>query len=425
MAFLSVPDRRALAPRPRKTIILAFDGTANKFGFRNTNIVRLFSLLEKENSQEQVLYYQPGIASNGGIKIVRQALALDERRAKFKPSLWHQSSKRWSHLMEKKGDEFSQDPRLSGSQRHTPSADSIRATPSISSESTIHSGRPPSFAESFGPPEDRHARDYDCGAAQTDVMEVWFAGCHPDVGGRLFEATGASLSDPSFRWMFNQILAANVPMYFKKEALDNLKYFNVYESRHQRPLGPVMTSKGSHSGVEKLEQKDAVSAATAEMRDHLQRRGLWWMVEVIPFRRSTWKGDDEPWEKRRNPNLGKGRKIWNHHVLVHESVKLRMERSGYIPAARFVRNDPDVKFVDDFGNEVAEGHVQGKRLVSFEETGGSQTGGKADSYRISTIDVAQPTDKNDTGSDTENDEYPLSPITFDSGHGERIADARL
>ncbi|KAG8958079.1 hypothetical protein FRC00_003071 [Tulasnella sp. 408] len=213
----------------------------------------------------------PLTASNGGIKIVRQALALDERRAKFKPSLWHQSSKSWSHLMGKQGDEFSQDPTLSKPRLHTPSAESIKPTPSICSESTIHSGRPPSIAETFGPTEDRHARDYDCNATQTDVKEVWFAGCHPDVGGRLFEATGASLSDPSFRWMFNQILAANVPMYFRKEALNNLKYFNVHESRRQLPSGPVMTSKGSHSVVEKLEQKDAVSAATAEMRDHLQR----------------------------------------------------------------------------------------------------------------------------------------------------------
>lgn len=45
----------------RKTIILAFDGTSNKFGLRNTNVIRLFSLFEKENPQKQVLYYQPGI----------------------------------------------------------------------------------------------------------------------------------------------------------------------------------------------------------------------------------------------------------------------------------------------------------------------------------------------------------------------------
>ncbi|KAG8917587.1 hypothetical protein FRC01_002354, partial [Tulasnella sp. 417] len=240
----------------------------------------------------------PLTASNGGIRTVRQALALDERRAKFKPSLWHRSSDCWPSV-ETRHEEPPQGPNVSsGGHSQTPNARSITPTPSICSESTIHSGRPPSNAASFGPPEDIHARD-DYGAAQTDAKEVWFAGCHPDVGGRLYEATGASLSDPSFRWMFNQILAANVPIYFKKEAIDNLKFFNVLERRHHRRPGPVMTAKGSRSGVEKLEQKDAVSAATAEMRDHLERRGLWWMIEVIPFRRSTWKGDDEPWEECR------------------------------------------------------------------------------------------------------------------------------
>lgn len=36
----------------------------------------------------------PLTASNGGIKIVRQALALDERRVRFTPALWHRHSQR-------------------------------------------------------------------------------------------------------------------------------------------------------------------------------------------------------------------------------------------------------------------------------------------------------------------------------------------
>ncbi|KAG9048663.1 hypothetical protein FS837_012291 [Tulasnella sp. UAMH 9824] len=49
--------------RPPKTIVLAFDGTANKFGACNTNIIRLFSLLEKEKPEEQMVYYQPGLGT--------------------------------------------------------------------------------------------------------------------------------------------------------------------------------------------------------------------------------------------------------------------------------------------------------------------------------------------------------------------------
>lgn len=47
--------------RPPKTIILAFDGTAKQFGRRNTNVIRLFSLFQKDNPERQILYYQPGI----------------------------------------------------------------------------------------------------------------------------------------------------------------------------------------------------------------------------------------------------------------------------------------------------------------------------------------------------------------------------
>ncbi|KAG8977497.1 hypothetical protein FRC05_001355 [Tulasnella sp. 425] len=46
-----------------KTIILAFDGTSNQFGSNNTNVIRLFSLLEKDHPDIQILYYQPGIGT--------------------------------------------------------------------------------------------------------------------------------------------------------------------------------------------------------------------------------------------------------------------------------------------------------------------------------------------------------------------------
>lgn len=45
-----------------------------------------------------------------------------------------------------------------------------------------------------------------------------------------------------------------------------------------------------------------------------------------------------------------------------------MQLLGYKPTARFIRDDSEVKFVDDFGNEVARGRIDGKRLVSFEGT---------------------------------------------------------
>ncbi|KAG9041001.1 hypothetical protein FS837_012854 [Tulasnella sp. UAMH 9824] len=51
------------SPPPPKTIILTFDGTDNEFCDTNTNVIRLFSLLQRGEPWKQVVYYQPGIGT--------------------------------------------------------------------------------------------------------------------------------------------------------------------------------------------------------------------------------------------------------------------------------------------------------------------------------------------------------------------------
>lgn len=45
-----------------KNIIICCDGTGNDFGDENSNIVKLFSFLKKDN-QEQIVYYDPGVGT--------------------------------------------------------------------------------------------------------------------------------------------------------------------------------------------------------------------------------------------------------------------------------------------------------------------------------------------------------------------------
>lgn len=45
-----------------KNIIICCDGTSNDFGDNNSNVVKLFSLLEK-NTERQVVYYDPGVGT--------------------------------------------------------------------------------------------------------------------------------------------------------------------------------------------------------------------------------------------------------------------------------------------------------------------------------------------------------------------------
>lgn len=57
MAFGERADGRG------RTLVLCFDGTADKFDGDNTNIVKLFSLLRKDDRNQQMVYYQPGLGT--------------------------------------------------------------------------------------------------------------------------------------------------------------------------------------------------------------------------------------------------------------------------------------------------------------------------------------------------------------------------
>ena len=46
-----------------RTLVLCFDGTGDRFDDSPTNVVRLFSLLDKSNPDKQLVYYQPGIGT--------------------------------------------------------------------------------------------------------------------------------------------------------------------------------------------------------------------------------------------------------------------------------------------------------------------------------------------------------------------------
>ncbi|KAI0074015.1 hypothetical protein K474DRAFT_1665915 [Panus rudis PR-1116 ss-1] len=46
-----------------RTLVLCFDGTSNQFAGSNTNVVKFYSLLKKDDEREQLCYYQPGIGT--------------------------------------------------------------------------------------------------------------------------------------------------------------------------------------------------------------------------------------------------------------------------------------------------------------------------------------------------------------------------
>ncbi|KAG9004940.1 hypothetical protein FRB94_001978 [Tulasnella sp. JGI-2019a] len=52
-----------------RTLILCFDGTTNEFSTENTNVIKFFQLLKKDDPENQLVYYQPGVGTyeNPGI----------------------------------------------------------------------------------------------------------------------------------------------------------------------------------------------------------------------------------------------------------------------------------------------------------------------------------------------------------------------
>ena len=51
-----------MAPRRGKNIVICLDGTGNQFKEENTNVVKLFRVLER-NPKTQLAYYNPGVGT--------------------------------------------------------------------------------------------------------------------------------------------------------------------------------------------------------------------------------------------------------------------------------------------------------------------------------------------------------------------------
>ncbi|KAI0778879.1 hypothetical protein BD413DRAFT_609432 [Trametes elegans] len=55
-----IPPYEPTAPR---TLVLCFDGTGDEFDSDNSNVIKFFSLLKKDDRREQMVYYQAGIGT--------------------------------------------------------------------------------------------------------------------------------------------------------------------------------------------------------------------------------------------------------------------------------------------------------------------------------------------------------------------------
>ncbi|KAG2353990.1 hypothetical protein BDR07DRAFT_1495259 [Suillus spraguei] len=190
---------------------------------------------------------------------------------------------------------------------------------------------------------------------KTKVEEVWFAGCHTDVGGgSVANGTRNSLARISLRWMIRQIFKLDIGILFHRNMFakigmdpEMLKPSIVKQPRppplyqspspgslgNVLPLPEIVTDDPmmivySDGGKFVSEEHEDLADATCPMYDQLRLAPAWWILEVIPQMFHYQDDDDNSFVKQYTVNMGRGRHIHRQRqdgVKIHRSVKIRMQ----------------------------------------------------------------------------------------------------
>lgn len=153
------------------------------------------------------------------------------------------------------------------------------------------------------------------------VEEVWFVGCHSDVGGGAVEDTVSySLADITLKWMVKQVVLARCGIRFDITALRNAG-IDASTIALITPAGPIVemesepetefsppTPPGGGGGGEytiqrrrnkgiKVQAQTQQEDASASIHDELRMHPIWWILEFLPIK-FTWQGPDRRWRSR-------------------------------------------------------------------------------------------------------------------------------
>ncbi|KAJ2923950.1 hypothetical protein H1R20_g13152, partial [Candolleomyces eurysporus] len=277
----------------------------------------------------------PFTNSNTSIKTFRHALALDERRVKFQPNYYHRPAP--------SEEAAALDPEHGSYVKKRTNSESTTSTLSVNGPGSDDEPEVPK-CQFFGriPLKSKKTREalaaekaaaakakQQCsekeatlnilleGRQVDDVLEVWFAGCHSDVGGGSVPNTETrNLANISLRWMVREIVASGCGIKFDPAALERASIELVVEPNINQML---------------MNDTDALT----QIHDELKRRKLWWLLEMLPMHFS-WQDSEGIWRKTHGVNAGKGRKIPHHTPKLHVSVKKRMRSPlNYRPKARW------------------------------------------------------------------------------------------
>ncbi|KAJ7080747.1 hypothetical protein B0H15DRAFT_996815, partial [Mycena belliarum] len=332
----------------------------------------------------------PFTTSNTIVRTFRHAVSLDERRAKFKANLWNFPNDREKKLGTHAAPPGTPMRPPPPKRRFTYPRRAFTAHSKTSTTSDDDETKQAKF-------ENQYAQ-YHLRTRETDVLEVWFAGCHCDVGGgSVPNDTRHSLARIPLRWMIRECFKADTGIIFDAQrlrelGLDHTTLHPVVLERsplrdiksariapppprrswlrrllsHDRPPEPApvveLVDPEPKAGLTtSMEDEEDLKDALSPIYDQLQLKPFWWILEIIPMSFRSQKPDDR-WVTTFGPNLGHPRKIPHqkeredddelaahdykgHHppvnVKVHRSVKIRQAardskgRPQYVNRARF------------------------------------------------------------------------------------------
>ncbi|KAF8723155.1 hypothetical protein AX14_009515 [Amanita brunnescens Koide BX004] len=295
----------------------------------------------------------PYTSINYSVKCFRHALALDERRTRFRPNVW-------SELTVEREQELDIDlpaPK----------------EPDLAAPNGILGTRDD---WEYSPPERDHA----------DVKEVWFAGSHSDVGGGSHTTKrNHSLSFIPLRWMIKECILTKTGIQFDMEYLRDSLDFDFHElvTEMEEKDMKIEDLGQAYQGIENYAQESFEQAQERQERakakaetqsdspqthvhgfrhyihdvidtifDQLLLVWFWWILEFLPML-STYQDLQGNWIRVRMRNFGRGRYIpfYKDQILVHKTVDVRINTAGqrrYKPKARnwdTVEKSPMLKYV--------------------------------------------------------------------------------
>ncbi|TFK63859.1 hypothetical protein BDN72DRAFT_847213 [Pluteus cervinus] len=280
----------------------------------------------------------PFTTSNTIVGTFRHAVSLDEHRAKFKANLWNRpdAEEKTLSVTDQEIEQFKKE------------------TEELAKKNT--GKKPPARSSKTLGPHDAAQKKFEAEYAKdrtaaTDIEEVWFAGCHCDVGGgSVSNHAQRSLAKIPLRWMVRECFKTHSGIMFHTEGLKNigLDPEDLYPIVKPRPppLSTNLSNISTHvipemdSDIEsadiralvqdpklKTEEGQDLLDALCPSYDQLSLTRSWWALEYVPMTFHYQKKDNS-WASEFKMNRGEGRYIPNRDskgVKVHRTVKTRMD----------------------------------------------------------------------------------------------------